>query len=267
MGLDSLPGSVPVYFAREVAAGDAAEIQQRMEACVARYRAEVPGLPPVTVAILDSATWIRVSPMAPYGIPHHRPDLTPAVVIVPASPAARVASIGVDPAQAPRFFRGIALHELGHLVTWAAVGLDWVSNPNPDPGSWPLPGWYREFAASYLAVPCLPADAPRPSIDWLTSNQPLYPLLADFDRLHEKLTPDGKPYLGTPEYFANGSWAMNLIGEAARRQYPFMGDGFLRLFREQWNLSAPMTTDAVLERLAQSNRELVPWLRSLGAVR
>jgi hypothetical protein len=144
LGLDSLPGEIPVYHAHDVAATEAAEVQQLMRACVERYRAEIPGIPAITVAILDSATWTRVTP-APYGIPHHRPDLTPAVVIVPARPAAVVASIGLSAAEAPRFFRLLALHELGQsqsapLATDAIVRDFARSNPELVP-------WLRSLGA------------------------------------------------------------------------------------------------------------------------
>lgn len=265
LGAESLPGDIIVYYAGEVSRGEAAEVQRLMEACTARYRHEIPDIPPVTVAILDSTTWVRLSP-APYGFPHHNPYVTPVVVLVPARPAAIFSDIGIDPQEAPRFFRLLALHELGHLLNWAAVGLDPASVNIATP--WPVPGWYREFAADYFRFSCLPPDAPpRQSTRWLDSNRPLYPFLDESDRVHEKQTADGTPYMGTPAYWRNVGWVMGVIGEAARRHHVRLGDGFLPLLREQWKRSPAMTTDAVIAEMTESNPDLVLWLKQMGAIR
>lgn len=264
LGVDSLTGGVAIYYSSPMQPAEAAELQHLIESCVARYRAEIPHIPSLSVAVLDSASWSRVS-RAPYGIPHHNPASTPVTVVVPATAAALV-SAGVPAEQAERFFRLLALHELGHVLTFAAVGLDRLRVSPATP--WPVPGWYREFAADYFRISCLPtADvAAGASATWLQANRPAYTLLEDMDRLHEKRTAAGSPYFATPEYWTNGAWIMGVIAEAARLQYARLGDGFLALLREQWQRPGGSTSQVILEELTQSNPEIAAWLKSVGAI-
>jgi hypothetical protein len=90
-------------------------------------------------------------------------------------------------------------------------------------------------------------------------------MLEDMDRLHEKQTTDGRPYLMTPEYWKNGAWVMGVIAEIARLQHARLGDGFLTLLREQWHRSDG-TTQALVEELTRSNPDLATWLKAVGAI-
>jgi hypothetical protein len=265
LGVDSLAGAVPVFYSRGVSAGEAAEVQRLVESCVAKYKDAISNIPPVTVAILDSAAWIRAT-RAPYGIPHHNPAVTPVVVIVPAT-AGAIVSTGIPPEQVQRFFRLLALHELGHLLKFAAVGVDRTSITMAT--RWPVPGWYREFAAEYFRISCLTSNdaALGASPEWLRSNRPTYTLLDEAERLHEKRNADGTPYLGTPAYWSNFSWLQHVIAEAARLQHRRLGYGFVALLRDQWQRSpGPLTTQAVIDDLTRSSPDLARWLRDVGAM-
>jgi hypothetical protein len=263
--IDSLPGRATIYYSRGVAASDAAELQRLMEACVKKYEQVIAGIPPVTVAILDSATWVRAV-RVPYGMPHHTPTSTPVVVIVPAT-APAIFPTGLAPEQGQRMFRQLALHELGHQLLFAAVGFDRMTLGGAPP-QWPVAGWYTEFVPEYFRISCLPASdaALWPTDEWLLSNRPLYPLIDEGMRLHERKTSDGRPFLGTPQYWANFAWLQGVMAGGARLQYARLGDGIVPLLREQWRRPSPSTTQMIIDDLAQSNRDLGPWLRRVGAL-
>lgn len=157
--VDSLPGAIPVYFTRGEARADAAHLQALANGCVAMYRDSVTTYPRVELAVLDSAAWVRVTSM-PYGVPVNSGPATRAVVLVPARVRAGppLRFHGTPPAEVDRFFHLLALHELGHLLTWAIVGVHAGSSVD---GAH-FPGWYYEFAATYIALTCLtghPAEA------------------------------------------------------------------------------------------------------------
>ena len=262
LSLDSVPGDITIYYSKLVQKTEATELQRLMQDCVAKYRDEISNIPSMVVAILDSSAWTRTTG-APFGIPHHNPFSTPVVVVVPAT-AGALASVGVPPMQAQRFFRLLALHEAGHLLTFAAVGFD---RTNLSPATtWPVPRWYLEFAADYFRISCLPTTdvtvgAP---VDWLRDNRPRYPLLDEGELLHERRTADGKPYISTPEYWTNFSWLMHVTGQAARLHYARVSEGFVALLRQQWRRTAGPSTQTVLGDL---NPDVAMWLRSVGAIR
>jgi hypothetical protein len=263
--VDSLPGQVTMYYSRGVVASEAAELQHLMEGCVKKYEQMITGIPPVTVAILDSATWVRVL-RAPYGMPHQNATATPVVVFVPTTAAAIFPS-GLAPDRAQRMFRLLALHELGHQLHFAAVGVDRMTLGGRPP-SWPVAGWYMEFVPEYFRISCLPASdaALGPSDDWLRSNRPLYPLIDEGMLLPQRRTADGRPYLGTPEYWANFAWLQGVMAGAARLQYARLGDGIVPLLREQWRRPSPSTTQMIVHDLMRTNGDLGPWLRRVGAL-
>ena len=266
LAVDSLPGRITMYYSQTVPAPEAADLQQLMEACVRKYEQAITGIPPVAVAILDSATWVRaLRPV--YGMPHHNALSTPVVVFVPAT-AATIFPTGLAPQQAQRLFRVLALHELGHQLHFAAVGLD-RSELGGAPPQWPVAGWYMEFAAEYFRISCLPAPdaALGPSDEWLRSNRPAYSLLDEAERMHEQQTADGRPYLGTPEYWANFAWLQHVMAGAARLQYARLGEGFVAVLREQWQRPSRSTTPMIVDDLMRSNPGLGQWLRSVGALR
>ena len=264
--VDSLVGQVPVYYSSGISAQEAAELQQLAQGCITKYRDTVGGIPSVTLAVLDSASWTRLT-RAPYGFPHHNPFSSPVVIVVPATAAGTFAG-AVPPARANRFFRLLALHELGHVLTFASVGADPRSAGMPP--QWPIPGWYLEFAASYFGLSCMaPADREAGiTAEWLRSNRPAFTLLDEAAQLHEKQTADGRPYLMTTAYFLNVAWYQGVLEEAARHQLQHLGDGFTALLREQWHrASGSNSTEAVVNDLMRSNPNAAAWLRSIGAIR
>jgi hypothetical protein len=264
LGIDSLSGAVPVYY-KGTSAATATELQQLMEACLARYQGQISGIPPVALAILDSVTWTRATG-APYGFPHSNPTLSPVPIFVPATAAAALFSGVVAPEQADRFFRLLALHELGHVLMFAAVGYDWSRGIRVTK----VPGWYLELSAENFRLPCLsdrPADAALGiTEEWLRSQRPAYTSFDDADHMHEKQTSDGRPYLNSPEYFKNIAWYQGVVTGASKLLIPRLGSGFLPLLREQWARPGDLGTEAILTDLSRSTPELRAWLRSLGAV-
>ena len=107
LGVDSLAGPVVVYHSPGISQPEVIELQQLAHNCIARYRDSIKDIPPVTLAVLDSATWTRLA-RAPYGIPHDNFFVRPNVVVVPVSAAAIFAGV-VTPERANRFFRLLAL--------------------------------------------------------------------------------------------------------------------------------------------------------------
>jgi hypothetical protein len=265
LAIDSLPGRVTMYYSNTVPAADAAELQQLMVACVRKYESAITGIPPVVVAILDSTTWARAL-RPPYGMPHQNPASTPVVIFVPATAAAMFPT-GLTPGQAQRFFRVLALHELGHQLAFAAVDVD-RSTVGGAPPQWPVAGWYIEFAAEYFRISCLPAPdaALGPSDEWLRSNRPAVSDLDEAERMPGRRTADGRPYVGTPEFWANVAWIQLVMAGAARLQYARLGDGFLALLREQWQRPTRSTTAMIVDDLMRSNPDLGQWLRGVGAL-
>jgi len=262
--LDSLPGEVPMYFSSGITSREVSELQQLMQGCIARYRSLIPALPSVAVAILDSTAWRQASG-APYGFPHQNPTTAPVAIVVPTT-AAPVLAEGIPAEQADRQFHLLALHELGHVLMFAAVGVDRTSLPLGTP--LPVPGWFLEFAADFLRLPCLaPADAALGvSPDELAANRPTYTSLDDGEVLYQKPGPDGKPYVGTPAFLRNIAWYHRILEYGARLQLGHEdAAGFLGRLREQWRRpSGSADTQVFVKEL--DNPALSAWLTHVGAI-
>jgi hypothetical protein len=266
LALDSVGGTIRVYRSPGVTRADAIELQALMTECETKYRDSIPTLPSVELAILDSAVWIHVTTL-PYGLPHHNPTASPVVVVVPATASKMFPTvIGTD--QPDRFFHLLALHELGHVLMFAAIHVDrgapWDVRHLPD--------WYLEFTASYIALSCLsgrPADARllRGSEDSLRALPlPSFTRLDEFSKILTMQTGDGVPYVSTPTGAAHFAWYQRLMGETAGRTQQRLGLGLVPLLRTQWARTGAVTTADIVRDLGQSDPGLAAWLQGFRAV-
>ena len=269
LALFPIRGTVPVYRSAGISKAEAAGLQRAMSACVAKYRRSTPVIPKVELAILDSASWKRVS-VLPYGLPHHNPVVSPVVVVVPTTAGKMFSTevTGVRADRLDRFFHLLALHELGHVLMFAVIGVDrarpWDQRHFPD--------WYLEFTANYVSLSCLsdrPADASllRGSEASLRAlPPPSFTKLDEFPRVLTMETEDGAPYAFTKTGAAHFSWYQRLMSEAAGRVWERLGLRLVPLLRTQWARHEPVTTEDIVEDLSQSSPELRSWLRSFGAI-
>jgi hypothetical protein len=262
-----IDGTIPIYRSRGITKAEAADLQVLMTACVARYHEALRIPPKVELAILDAAAWKRVSGL-PYGLPHHNAAVSPAVVLVPTTAPTMFGNGGVRPDRLDRFFHLLALHELGHVLMYAIIGVDpatpWDQGHFPD--------WYPEFTANYIGLSCLsghPAEARlfRGSEAWLrASPQPSFTRLDDFPRVLTMQTSEGGPYALTSIGAAHFAWYQRLMTEAAARMQKPLGSRFVTLMQTQWSRQRPVTTADIIKDLSESNPELGSWLQSFGAI-
>jgi hypothetical protein len=264
--LDSIPGSIPVYYSRNVPTAEAENLRSLMTACVTKYRDAIPARPEIALAVLDSTDWIRVT-VLPYGLPHHDPGDSPVVVLVPAS-APRMFLTGVEGERPDRFFRLLALHELGHILMFAAVGVD----PGRPWDQTHFPFWYYEYAATHIGFSCL--SRLDDIYAWGASDtafqalaRPAYTQLDQWTHLMQETTPAGEPYAFTPPGLQNFAWYQTLINRMARRTVPTLGPRIVSLLRSQWARTGPVPTTDIVSDLSRSDPGLTSCLRTVGAVK
>jgi len=266
LAADSISGTILVYRSPGVTRVEATELQALMTECVTKYRDSIPALPRVELAILDSAAWIRVTAL-PYGLPNHNPAASPVVVLVPAT-AAKLFPTPIRTDQPDRFFHLVALHELGHVLMFAAIGVDrgapWDEKH--------FPYWYLEFTATYIGLSCLsgrPADARllRGSEDSLRAMPlPSFTRLDEFSKVLTMEAPGRVPYVSTPRGAAHFAWYQGLMDEAAGRTQQRLGLGLVPLLRAQWARNGPVTTADIVRDLSQSDSGFISWLQGFGAI-
>ena len=111
------------------------------------------GRPSIVLALLDRSDWERVSDRH-YGMPHHGTADPPYVIVIPQSwrdaapmfTGVRTHLAGALGAhEVDRYVHLIALHEVGHLLTNAALGKTTEATRTR------FPFWYGEFVANYFA--------------------------------------------------------------------------------------------------------------------
>jgi hypothetical protein len=125
--LASIESDVPVRYSRSVSRDVASAVASRIADCRDLLGAAA-GRPSIVLAVLDAADWKRITER-PYGMAHHVSD-SPNVIVIPRSwrdaaprfTAVRTQLAGaVGEHEVDRFVHLIALHELGHLFTNAAL--------------------------------------------------------------------------------------------------------------------------------------------------
>jgi len=264
--LDSIGGVIPVYSSLGVARAEAVELQALMTGCVAKYRDSIPVLPKIELAILDSAAWLRATAL-PYGIPTNNAAEVPVVVLVPAT-AAKMFLTGIGTDQPDRFFHLLALHELGHILMFATIGVDRRSGWDEKH----FPAWYLELTATSFGLSCVfgrPADYRllRGTADSVrVLPRPSFTGLDQFSEVLTTVTADGVPYLSTPSGVANFAWYQRLLSESAGRSQERLGLGLVPLLREQWGRKGPVTTADIVKDLSRSDPGLISWLQGFGAI-
>jgi hypothetical protein len=126
--LASIEGDVPVRYSKGASRDVASALAGRIAECRGLLAAAT-GRPSIVLALLDRSDWERVSDR-PYGMPHHDAADSPYVIVIPqnwrdAAPmftgvrthlAGALGEHGVD-----RYVHLAALHEVGHLLTDAAL--------------------------------------------------------------------------------------------------------------------------------------------------
>jgi hypothetical protein len=197
LALDSITGPIAVYSSRDVPRAEADDLRSLMTACVTKYRDTIPVRPEIALAVLDSTDWGRVA-VLPYGLPHYDPADSPVIVLVPAT-APRMFLTGLEGGRPDRFYRLLALHELGHILMYAAVGVD--PGQPWDPTHFPY--WYYEYAATHIGFSCL--SRPEDIRAWGASDatfqalaHPEHTQLDQWTHLMTRTTDAGEPYALTP---------------------------------------------------------------------
>ena len=120
------------------------------------------GRPSIVLALLGRSDWESVSDR-PYGMPHHSAADSPYIIVIHRTgetlprclwgfnaPRRRAGRHGVD-----RYVHLAALHEVGHLLTDAAL------ETTTEAIRTRFPFWYGEFLANYFADACLAPQAER----------------------------------------------------------------------------------------------------------
>ncbi|HET9867620.1 MAG TPA: hypothetical protein VFQ06_10045, partial [Nitrospira sp.] len=162
--LQRATGDIPAYVSNGISSKEVSDLTALMAECVSQY-AVSQGKPRIVLAVLDETAWAGLKGPAPYGLPHHTWTETPYVVIVPSTWANvppmfattrkhlvdALGANGVD-----TYIRLIALHEVGHILTYA------ILNQEPASVASRFPIWYQEFLANYFAHSC--AARLRPSV-------------------------------------------------------------------------------------------------------
>ena len=264
--IDSIAGPIPVYFSRNLPRAEGDDLRSLMTACVARYRDAIPVRPAIVLAVLDSADWERVAAF-PYGLPHYEPADSPVVVLVPAT-APKMFLLGVEGEQPDRFFHLLALHELGHILMYAAVGVD----PGQPWDQTHFPFWYYEYTATHIGYSCLSREADIRAWGQTDSAfqdlaRPEYTQLDQWTELMTRTTDAGEPFALTPAGLPNFAWYQSLLNTIARRTVPALGPGIVPLLRAQWARPGPVTTVDIVADLSSSDPGLTAWLRAVGAVK
>jgi hypothetical protein len=265
LAINSIAGPIPVHFSRSLPRGEADDLRSLMTACVAKYRDAIPVRPGIMLAILDSADWERVA-VFPYGLPHYEPADSPVVVVVPAT-APKMFLMGVEGEQTVQFFRLLALHELGHILMYAAVGVD----PGQPWDQTHFPFWYYEYTATHIGFSCL--SRPEDIRAWGPTDsafrafaRPQYTQLDQWTELMTRTTDAGEPFALTPAGLPNFAWYQSLLDTMARRTVPLLGPGIVPLLRAQWTRTGPVSTIEIVADLSSSDPGLAAWLRAVGAI-
>ena len=197
--LASIKGDVPVRYSRGASRDVASALAGRTAEC--RGLLAATGRPSIVLALLDRSDWERVSDR-PYGMPHHSAADSPYIIVIPqnwrdAAPmfmgvrtylAGALGEHGVD-----RYVHLAALHEVGHLLTDAAL------ETTTEAIRTRFPFWYGEFLANYFADACLAPQAEesafrrRGAAALAAIPRQRFTTLDDADRLLTERDPSGPP--------------------------------------------------------------------------
>ncbi len=179
LGLAEAPGEVPVFYVKS-AEERAIRLQKSLQAGHAWFQKQLHVQVPITLAVLDSATWGKVTHY-PYGMPHEfDSESGPGLVVFAATPVPKPPSPPLPGIDRDHAYGGvlnsehILFHEVGHIL---AGRLKIMRRPNHLVDELVA----TMFAASYIAFE-------RPDMNVFLQGRraaqpPRYTSLADLDYL------------------------------------------------------------------------------------
>ena len=272
--LASVEGDVPARYSHSVSRDVASALAIRIADCRGLLVAAA-GRPSIVLALLDRSDWERVSDR-PYGMPHHGTD-PPYVIVIPQSwrdaapmfTGVRTHLAGALGAhEVDRYVHFIALHEVGHLLTNAALGTTTEATRTR------FPFWYGEFLANYFADACLAAKAEesafrrRGAAALAAIPRQRFTTLDDADRLLTDKDPSGPPYVTTEGGGLNFARYQGFTGQMASRlrDAGLRTTRLLEILRQQWARPGRQGTAVLLKDLAGIAPGWDEWLVEGGAI-
>ena len=271
--LEVVSGDVPAYYSKTVDRDIAASLAFRLDACRSLYSEAQ--RPPVALAVLNAADWQQATPW-PYGMPHMGIE-APYVLVVPltwqgapwfAGTRERLAT-ALGQQEVDRYVRLLALHELGHVITFAIAGdKDWQAFSSR------FPFWYGELVVNYFAGGCYasrPDDAAfmrRGEVALAAIPRQKYTTLDDWDRLMTDIDSSGRPYLMTESGGLTFAAYQGLTAEMANRlrDAGLTAPRMIQLLRQQRTRAGRQSTDDLLKDFAGAAPGWYDWLVRQGAV-
>jgi len=279
--LDVVTGDVPAYYSKGIARDIVASLAQRLDGCRSLYPEA--GRPAFVLAVLHRQHWPQGVP--PYGMPLSAgvPGAEPPYIIVvpetvrdadPWLAGARdyLAKV-VGEANQDRYFRLLALHELGHIILSGVLGPRDATPQTTAQVRQRFPFWYGEFVANYFAGNCYSLKADDAALfRRFDAVAPIpgqkYTMLDDLDRVMADGRDTGRPYLMTEEGGLNLAAYEALTGEMANRlrDAGFTAPRMIPLLRQQWARPGRQSTDDLLKDFTGAAPGLYEWLVQAGAV-
>lgn len=280
LGLDSIQfGRSGTYF-RAVHADRAREAHGYHIALSAFARDSLALSTPIKLAVLGQEDWAKLTSL-PYGLPNNFGP--PANIVL--MPAVRLPATGVDTLLTGNA-RDLALmaHEGGHILTWSLMPVAMMDSLRiGDDRISPelkarfarfdaIPGWYWEFAATYLGIAYLRSRYPESAVvfaaylDGLTAvGIPRYRALdAWFATMMTSRTDTGVPFVATSAGNLNFAWYQGVVGIIADHVYSARQLGYLNQLRSLTAGDAVRTTIELIEDIEGQSPGLVAKLDRLG---
>jgi hypothetical protein len=272
--LASIEGDVPVRYSRSVSRAVASPLATQIAEC--RGLLAAAGRPSIVLALLDPSDWERVTDR-PYGMPHHGIADSPYVIVIPqtwrdAAPMFTGVRMHLSGAlgehEVDRYVHLTALHEVGHLLTNAALGTTTEATRTR------FPLWYGEFLANYFADACLASQAEesafrrRGAAALAAIPRQRFTTLDDADRLLTERDPSGPPYVTTGAGGLNFARYQGFTSQMASRLRD-AGLGTTRIveiLRMQWARPGRQATTVLLKDFAGVASGWDEWLVEQGAI-
>jgi hypothetical protein len=209
-------------------------------------------------------------------MPHHGTE-SPYVIVIPQSwrdaapmfTGVRTHLAGALGAhEVDRYVHSVALHEVGHLLTNAAIGTTTEATRTR------FPLWYGEFLANYFADACLAPQAEesafrrRGAAALAAIPRQRFTTLDDFDRLVTERDPSGPPYVTTEAGGLNFARYQGFTGQMASRlrDAGLKTTRLVEILRQQWARPGRQGTAVLLKDLAGIAPGWDEWLVEQGAI-
>lgn len=282
LGLDSITGGAAVTYYRAADANRGRELHSyNLE--LSSFARDSLGLAIATrVAVLNQQDWAKLT-FLPYGFPN---NFGPPANIVLAG-AVRAPATGVDTLLVGKA-RDLAViaHEGGHILTWSLmpaalldslrVGDDRISPELRRRFARfdAIPGWYWEFAATYLGIAYLHSRYPESAVafskylEGLTAVEiPRYRSLdAWFETMMTSTSDAGVPFVATPAGNLNFAWYQGVVGIIAEHVHSSRRLEYLSQLRLLTAGNAAWTTVDLIGDIERTSPGLVAKLNRLGVL-